>query len=568
MATWARLIGGAGTGKTTELLGLMQQVIAAGVGGDQIGFCSFTVAARAEAAGRAAAILGCRPTDLTQRGWYRTIHSIAYQCVGAEKKQMIADDAAGAAWMEKSLGEKITPLDGELDDTKPEAASGAAVALAVWDVARNRLEPFAAAWHRLQSRGGIGNGSWGFEASLKFVIRYEEAKRADGMMDFTDLLGAFAGWAWEPAGEPNGFAEPRGYCPNLKVWFLDEAQDVTPLSWSCFQRLTKQPAVQWVYLSGDPFQAIYDWAGADHHILLNAECEKTKTMPRSYRCPPAVLAAGERCIAACADYFPRGIAPRDGGDAGFVAEDNMNGVDDILGAANERGYSVLLLARCNFQLTGYAAKLNESGIPWMPTRGAGGWNRPVQFRAFAALHRLELGGVVFGAQWPDVMEVLATCGDHEPGLRRGIKTKFDEGKFAGMNLPLAELGQWGATDPLLTAVAAGTWPALLKDRYREWASRYRDGVNRHGQEVVDAPRVRCGTIHSVKGAEADIVCISSGGTKNITQAGADDQEAADAERRLAYVAHTRARVGTYVLRDYAAARRRIEHEWILDGLPQ
>jgi len=56
VAKVARLVGGAGTGKTTEVIRVMEEA-KSGLGGSPfaIGFTSFTRAARAEAVERAAA---------------------------------------------------------------------------------------------------------------------------------------------------------------------------------------------------------------------------------------------------------------------------------------------------------------------------------------------------------------------------------------------------------------------------------------------------------------------------------------------------------------------------------
>ena len=64
MVAVARLIGGAGTGKTTELMRIIEQVAGKGVDPYSIGFCSFTRAARLEASTRAADMFGIRQPEL------------------------------------------------------------------------------------------------------------------------------------------------------------------------------------------------------------------------------------------------------------------------------------------------------------------------------------------------------------------------------------------------------------------------------------------------------------------------------------------------------------------------
>ena len=75
----ARVVGGAGTGKTSRLLGLMEKNLVTGMDPLDIGFVSFTKAACREAAERAGERFGIKPHVLEQQGWFRTIHSICYR---------------------------------------------------------------------------------------------------------------------------------------------------------------------------------------------------------------------------------------------------------------------------------------------------------------------------------------------------------------------------------------------------------------------------------------------------------------------------------------------------------
>src|SRR5688500_11539684 len=103
----ARLIGGAGTGKTTELLRIMADAIDAGsLEQDQIRFVSFPRAAQSEAATRAAARFECQVEDLEQRGWFRTLHSICYRGLGAGD-DLLVDDKKSRKRIEETLKQPL-----------------------------------------------------------------------------------------------------------------------------------------------------------------------------------------------------------------------------------------------------------------------------------------------------------------------------------------------------------------------------------------------------------------------------------------------------------------------------
>ena len=112
-ATVARLIGGAGTGKTRSVLEIMEKAIPA-IGGDirKLGFASFTRAARLEAVARASDAWGCDPDDLAKEGWFRTVHGAAYRAMRLtgryDDMDLLSGTAADVAWLESAVGIKAS----------------------------------------------------------------------------------------------------------------------------------------------------------------------------------------------------------------------------------------------------------------------------------------------------------------------------------------------------------------------------------------------------------------------------------------------------------------------------
>jgi superfamily I DNA/RNA helicase len=250
MPTIAQLLGGAGTGKTTRLLDLMAKVIARGLDPTDLGFVSFTRAARSEAAGRAADQFGVDRRTLEQAGWFRTLHSVCYRCLRTERGELVTDTRADREWLQEALQEAVAgPGDSEggFAETPFAAATAADGALALWHAARNRLEPLLPTWERAAE---CDDRTPDYETCRQMIERYESAKHVHGRCDFTDLLGQFAGWRFHPDGATR--CEPRGNVPGLPVWFFDEQQDTSAILDSVCRRLIEHS--QWVYLVGDPFQ--------------------------------------------------------------------------------------------------------------------------------------------------------------------------------------------------------------------------------------------------------------------------------------------------------------------------
>jgi len=100
----ARLIGGAGTGKTTELLNIMKSVLPE-VGRDPqaIGFASLTKAAREEMVNRASEAFDCHPSLLEGTGWFRTAHSTCHKMLQIKGDELLASDDKASKWIADRL---------------------------------------------------------------------------------------------------------------------------------------------------------------------------------------------------------------------------------------------------------------------------------------------------------------------------------------------------------------------------------------------------------------------------------------------------------------------------------
>lgn len=530
VAKIARLIGGAGTGKTSELLSIMAKTIEAGVDPMRLGFVSFTRAARGEAAERAAKQFGLKQEDLESAGWFRTLHSVCFKCLGEGRGELLAGGKSSREWMQNALQADVgAPEDGDQDYSEAfsEQHSEAGMALRLWGAARNRLEPLEDAW---QEAAEIDERTPSWETVRSLVERYELHKRLDNRVDFTDLAGRFAGWKFGV--EAHDEATPDGECPELPVWFFDEQQDTSRLLDSVCRRLISTDACRWVYVVGDPFQSIYGWAGADAACFREWEAEKERVMPKSYRCPAAILEAGEAAIRDSADYYERGIRPAEHEGQVDYAWWSQGALSEVTPES-----SWLLLARTNRLAMQLGAALDREGLPWVPTKGLGGWAAPKRNAGLGALLALQQGKPIDREEWRAALELVPAKSEAGELLARGTKTQWGDKSFRHeLDLCTAEqLGDWGATQTLFDLITDGGWRGLV-----EGGERFASAAERWGIQTVLAPPVRVGTVHSVKGAEADNVLLLTTSTHQCAKA-AENPRMRDEELRVSYVAITRAR---------------------------
>lgn len=547
MTTICRIIGGAGVGKTSHMIGdrsgrlgiLGKWIEERSVNPYQVGYCSFTRAARSEAAERAAMISGEPKSQLENNGWFRTVHSIAYKQLAAGKA-LLTDDKESRKWIADALGISQDAAEVGEGDEEPnavrEAASDEANALALWDVARAKLEPLEQTW---AAATAINEFLPDWDLTLHTVETYEQMKRLDGRVDFSDLLGRFSGVRFAIGGHALT-ARCEGEAPDLKLWFFDEWQDASALLDRCARRLAESADV--VYVAGDPFQSIYSFGGSSSRHMMSWPISegKERVLRQSFRCPRVIQQLGETILKDCTDYWDREILPRD--EEGEVAVELFDG-----GWANEVDPREpwLVIARSNAHVKRMVRKLDAAGVPWVPTRGMGGrWAAPTKRSALLGLISLESDKVMSAGEWTAALKYLPSKIEQGELLIHGAKAEWKRQERASDDLTDTEhLVEWGATPLLCDLIRRGEWASLVDN-----GQEFREAWQRWGHEAVLDIQVQAGTIHSVKGAEAPNVVLLTTTSRQCTRS-MEFEETANEERRVAYVGVTRSGQKLIVLRE-------------------
>ncbi len=496
MPVIARTQGGPGAGKTRRGLEQMEMVFEKGIAHPlHAGYVSFTRAARKEAADRAAAKFGIKASDLEKEGYFRTLHSIAYRCLRVQNGDLLTGTADDNKWLKDALQDdrvSMTHVDSDDDYLALPAVQGpAGLALALWDVARNRQTSLYNVWEALYS---LDARLPDWEDLLDIATRYEAAKRRDKRLDFADLLMRFAGRRWTgDHDDPFEQVHPDGVVPLLPVWWHDEMQDCSYLTSLVFKRLI-QPS-QYVYLLGDRWQEIYSWAGADGTIFSEWPVSKEEELPTSYRCPQAILDYSYQVIAGCAGAGVRkGFkSTRPGGTIEYTD------VEEALGSLHP-GEDVLVLARTNAYAKEAGEYLDSVLTPWRPTKGGGRWTAPARAAGIRALVDLQEGRAIDGEAIRRLLDLLPSRADGATLFLSGTKKWFEDEDHRKTILPhnLTEFEMVGGTETFRELVASGAWVDLLDAKCRPLAQ----AALEKGTKVLDPPTIRVGTAHSAKGAQA------------------------------------------------------------------
>jgi superfamily I DNA/RNA helicase len=191
-----------------------------------------------------------------------------------------------------------------------------------------------------------------------------------------------------------------------------------------------------------------------------------------------------------------------------------------------------------------AAILDDVGIPFRKVKGRpGAHNRDL---GMGGLWRLQHGEAISGDQWGCILEMLPSkTTDGRTWLERGSKAKWTKGLSEHYDRIYPEdIAGLGATEHLRAAIASGEWSGL-PDGGTKWAT----AAKRWGVDVVSEPKVRLGTVHSVKGQEASKVIMLTSVGRRIRESEENDQERFNEERRIEYVGVTRAKKKLIIAHD-------------------
>jgi superfamily I DNA/RNA helicase len=475
----------AGSGKTTTLVARIAWLVDGGAVPGSIAAITFNTRAAVELGERldaALAALGVEPGSVR----VRTFHAL-----GREILRDVGVDVAG-------LTDRATVCH-ELWPGLPDGE------LARLDTAFSRLKlEFAVSAADVAADPGAGPLARAF-------IDYEAALAARRALDFDDLIRH----ALELLGErPDLLATWRERCANLLV---DEVQDVDRSQLE-LALLLAAPANR-IFLVGDDDQSIYGWRLADVRRILSIG-DRLPDLVRvdlevNHRCPVPVVERAVRLIERNQERFAKAIRPRpDAAGRVILAPDAADGpqrADRILRSWPDDGTSRAVLARTNRELQPAVVAALRLGIP---------------FRAERVPLLVDEPGL------DDLLASVAAATDPAlPLLVRLAALRERAPTTSETSVELLEaVIAWAPAYPDLPSLVAAI--AAVRARLAELRR--------------DDAALTMATAHSTKGLEFDHVAVvgmeegrfPSG--RSVAEA-EDPTRALEEERRLGYVAWTRAR---------------------------
>jgi DNA helicase-2/ATP-dependent DNA helicase PcrA len=485
-----KVFGPPGTGKTTFLLNTVEQELDSGILPIDIGYFAFTRKAANEAKDRAI-IKFPNLQGQTDFPWFRTLHSLAYRCLGVKQNDMMSPEHYA------EFG-KLARLDMTIEETGEEEGFVKANNPILNEINLARIKKLDLRTHYNYSRLAIE--WWHFE----FVERtYRKYKEEHMLLDFTDLL-------------ENINLEPERL-PRLKTVIVDEAQDLSPIQWDLVKNLIERS--EDTYIAGDDDQAIYSWAGADVKTFLELPGE-VRVLDKSYRIPKSVHRLADRISSQIKQRQPKYWQARE-------EEGEIHYHNSVASVPMEEG-SWLFLAAANYLLDPLHSWLRAEGILFERNG-----HRSISENILSAVlgwESLRKGNQV---AFPVIEQVYKHLGtDAIKRGHRSLKTAYPDNLYTLQDLK--------DDHGLLTDVI---WHEALT-KIAEEKRDYIIALLRRGIKLTSTPQVKLSTIHGAKGGEADHVVFFLDLSSKFAK---EYDIRPDDMYRLAYVAATRSKKTLHII---------------------
>jgi len=377
----------------------------------------------------------------------------------------------------------------------------------------------------------IPESTW--RVSLRsFKKAWDGFKKELNVVDFEDLI-------------ENAIEEFPIAPNNPAVMFLDEAQDFTPVQFKLIR--SWGAAMEWFVMCADDDQTLYEWIGADVKSLINPPISKEfKTvLKQSWRVPETVLKVANKIISKVTIREPKEYRARMDDNLDPVPgeviyhNDNFKAPDGVLELALQyikQDKNVMFLASCSYMLEPLKHLLRAKGIPFhnpyrlqrydinfLDKSDDAYWSVP-QFLKWARFIKVGETGLIKKKGKKALAVLEKAVDEHAMGLHTTREVLNDILSPAAVNAALSRDIQWLKNNVVKSRMNSLNYPMSV--------------LKYCGADTLrKKPKLIIGTVHSVKGGEADCVVVFP----DLSRAAYMEKNNQDAIRRMFYVAVTRSR---------------------------
>ncbi|RRJ88606.1 ATP-dependent helicase [Gulosibacter macacae] len=514
-----RILAGPGTGKTRTITHRIAYGVRSGVyDPDRVLALTFTNRAAGELRGRLAALKV--PTVQARTFHAAALRQLTYfwpHVVGGEPPRVVASKSRFVAEAAERVGTRLDPV----------GVRAVAETIEWRKTAELRLDDYAARLERGEMQPPARLSA---NQAIDLHDAYEVIKDERRIIDFEDVLLATAGmletetWITQQVREQYRFL------------VVDEYQDVSPLQHKLLRLWLGNRRELCVV--GDPAQTIFSFTGASSSFLIDFDREypdaRTVRLDENYRSSVPILGVANALAARIQGAISLVAAETASEDAPArrpAVPDLDEFADEMVEAraiarraaqavaAGESAAEIAVLVRTNAQTAAIERALQDAGVPYRIAGGRPFFQRPEVRAAVAGCNAAVIAGHGDRPLFQAVSDVLRDRG-------YSVEPPAEPGEL---------LDAWRSLDAIMRLAEATPPGTSLAEFSAELTLR----AKLQHEPALDA--VTVATMHSAKGLEWDRVFVAglSEGRVPIVQAVSEPQ--LDEERRLLYVAITRAR---------------------------
>jgi superfamily I DNA/RNA helicase len=492
-------------------------------------------------------------------GWCKLIKSDKGFHLGARTRLEKAD----ATWVLKIL------------DTREEASIWESYISAQWGITTATFRPVKNSHYSEENLETLYSMLRGKDDGL------EQLRRAINLLTYFNLDITKPFWSPKIAqGQQGGKSIMMVYACNLIPEIMSipvlKENSMSKVKWVTIENIVKEKVKSvpvyslnvkkyHTYITNDmvTHNCLYSFVGATPESLLDPPLpeERIIILGQSYRVPRAVLEWARNIISKVERRQPKEYRPRkENGEevAGKVRLSQATAMEPSMLMMEiekdlERGKKIMVLASCAYMLVPLIKSLRAEGIPYHNPyrRKQGAWNPLHASRGVSSAERLAAFMRFSQEVWGDMASPRWTTDDlakwipviKSEVLRYGIKTKIKK----------APSNHTFTISDIFEDEAGAVMVFENEDRKLQW---FEDNLTETGKRKMEyplkilrkdksninrTPQLITGTIHSVKGGEADIVYVLPDLARPQVMAWTGNRQEQDSLRRLYYVAGTRSR---------------------------
>ena len=352
--------------------------------------------------------------------------------------------------------------------------------------------------------------------TINWMKKWESWKMSNNYVDFTDMISITA-----------TLKDP--FPGNPKVGIYDEVQDFNKLElnlirhWSQFQ--------DHIILAGDDDQCIFDFVGSSPDAFISSfiDQDHKRFLRKSWRLPKKIHEFSQKWIKQVKKREPKEFDPRAEEGSLVFLDSHYKSPEAVIELAErtaQSGKTVMILATCGYMLIPVKNMLRENSLPfhnpYRVTRGdwnpMGSFHRSQGNRISTRERILSFLDEVMGMpndgywnafnlqRWTDMIK---TTGVMKRGAKDIIANIIEDKKGYIINEETfyASIFEDFALKKALLRDIDWFKEVLLKEK-RAVVEYPLAVMEKYGRKTLnERPKITLGTIHSVKGGEADTVIL-------------------------------------------------------------